>query len=52
MGIYISALINKIITEEDIITLRPNEELDGMGLSLQKGTLIIESNVKNNAGKY
>ncbi|MBU4502050.1 MAG: hypothetical protein KKA79_05625 [Nanoarchaeota archaeon] len=50
LGVYLSALINKKITEKDTITLTLEEELNGVGMYLQKGTLIINGNVNNSIG--
>lgn len=46
LGLYISALVNKVITKQDNINLKLKEELIGIGSYLQKGTLTIEGNVK------
>ncbi|MBU4501564.1 MAG: hypothetical protein KKA79_03165 [Nanoarchaeota archaeon] len=50
LGIYLSALVNKIITENDVVTLNLEEELDGIGMYLQKGKLIVEGNAYDYTG--
>lgn len=50
LGIYISALINKVIKEDDIITLKLNLELEAIGMRLKRGTLITQGNVGNYLG--
>jgi len=43
-GFYLSALVNNIITDADTIVFKINLELEGLGRSLEKGTVIIEGN--------
>lgn len=50
IGIYLSALTNKIITDYEKITLSPGYPLTGLGTSLERGTLIIESKTGSHAG--
>lgn len=45
-GFYFSALINKIITEQEVINLKFYEELSGAGACLKTGTLIIDGYVR------
>ncbi len=52
LGIYLSVLINKKITEKDTVTLTLEEDLDCVGMYLRKGTLIVEGNVNDNTGCY
>ncbi|MBU4501180.1 MAG: hypothetical protein KKA79_01195 [Nanoarchaeota archaeon] len=52
LGIYLSVLVNKKIKEKDTVTFTLEEELDSVGLYLQKGTLIIKGNTNNNTGFY
>lgn len=51
LGIYLSVLINKIIAEKEKVILTPEQELDGIGMYLQKGTIIVEGNTNNNTGE-
>lgn len=44
-GFYLSALVNKIITEQDIITLKFDVDLFGIGAYLKTGKLIIDGYV-------
>ncbi len=44
-GFYLSALINKIITEQDVINLKFDVELFGVGSYLKTGKLIIDGYV-------
>ncbi len=44
-GFYLSALVNKIITEQDVVNLRFYGELSGAGAYLKTGTLIIDGYV-------
>jgi glutamate synthase domain-containing protein 3 len=41
-GFYLSALVNKIITEQEVINLKFYGELSGAGAYLKTGTLIID----------
>lgn len=50
LGFYISALTNKIITENDRITLKPKVRLAGLGSYLKKGNITIEGNVLEYVG--
>jgi len=50
-GLYISVLINKIITEKDEITLTLNEPLSCIGMYLEKGQIIVEGNTGNQTGR-
>ncbi|MBU4501823.1 MAG: hypothetical protein KKA79_04470 [Nanoarchaeota archaeon] len=52
LGLYISALINRIITEKDIVTLSPNEKLSCLGIYMPKGTMIIQRDVNNYVGAF
>jgi len=49
-GIYFSALVNKIITDNEIITLNFEKQLSGLGVYLPKGTLIIQGDAGNHTG--
>ncbi|MBM3199338.1 hypothetical protein FJZ53_00250 [Candidatus Woesearchaeota archaeon] len=44
-GFYFSALINKVITEKDIMDLKFYEELAGLGAYLKAGTLSLDGYV-------
>ncbi|MDP2906415.1 MAG: hypothetical protein Q8O03_00595 [Nanoarchaeota archaeon] len=44
-GFYLSALVNKIITEQEVINLKFYGELSGAGAYLKTGTLIIDGYV-------
>lgn len=50
IGCYISALVNKIITEETIITMNFNKSFDNLGMLLQKGKLVLRGQVGDNVG--
>ncbi|MBU4501181.1 MAG: hypothetical protein KKA79_01200 [Nanoarchaeota archaeon] len=50
LGLYLSALTNKILAKEEIIVLEPNFLYGCMGAYVEKGTLIIDFDVGNNAG--
>lgn len=50
VGCYLSALVNKIITEEETITLTFNKKIDYLGLCLQKGKLILRGLTGDNVG--
>lgn len=50
IGIYLSALTNKIIHDDEKITLSPGYPLTGLGTSLKEGTLIIESETGSHTG--
>ncbi|MBU4502540.1 MAG: hypothetical protein KKA79_08130, partial [Nanoarchaeota archaeon] len=50
IGFYLSALINKIIQPDDVITLNITEEVDGLGTKLQHGTLIVNGDVGDDVG--
>lgn len=45
-GFYFSALINKVIEEQDVINLTFYEKLSGIGAYLKTGTLIIDGYVE------
>jgi len=51
-GFYLSALINKIITENDIITLNINLELYGIGAYQKKGTTTVKGDLGYFAGHF
>jgi len=44
LGVYLSALVNNIIKEGDVITLNPKIELDCLCSFLEKGTAVIKGN--------
>jgi len=50
LGIYFSALFNKIIKENEIITLELEKSLIGLGIYMKKGILVIEGDVKESVG--
>ncbi len=52
LGFYISALINKIVTENDIITLKLDVELYGIGAYQKKGTTTVKGNLGYFAGHF
>lgn len=52
LGIFLSALINKIITEEETIILRPIVPLHGVGAYLTKGRVIVDGDVGFFLGHY
>lgn len=45
LGVYLSALINKVVEENDKIELAPDLELNGLGMYLRKGVLLVYNNV-------
>lgn len=47
LGFYLSALVNKTVTEEDTITLKLEHPLSGIGAFLKKGKIIIEGDTKH-----
>ncbi|MBU4502537.1 MAG: hypothetical protein KKA79_08115 [Nanoarchaeota archaeon] len=51
LGVYLSVLVNKVITEKDIVTLTLEEKLNCIGMYLQKGTLIIKGNTIDYTGR-
>jgi len=52
LGIYISVLINRVIRENDIVTLELKSELSCLGSYLNKGTLIVQGNTGFGTGHY
>lgn len=52
LGFYISTLINKTITENDIITLKLDVELYGIGSYQKKGTTSVEGNLGYFTGHF
>ncbi|MBU4501563.1 MAG: hypothetical protein KKA79_03160 [Nanoarchaeota archaeon] len=52
LGIYLSALVNKIINEDDEITLTPKYPLNGIGECHKKGRLIVQGNASDYTGFY
>lgn len=52
LGFYLSALVNKIIKEFDMIDLEPREELFGLGAYLPTGKLLVRGNMKYFAGAF
>lgn len=50
LGIYISALINKLIEEDDIIILDANNEFLGLGSYLERGTLMVKGDIGHETG--
>jgi len=50
LGLYFSALVNKIIQEDDVITLKFNYALSGIGAYLERGNLIIKGDVSSYTG--
>lgn len=52
LGLYISALVNKIIKEEDDIILEPAFKLSGLGAFLPRGSLRIIGNTLAYTGAY
>lgn len=50
LGEYISALLNKIIQEDEIICLELREPLDYLGYKLERGTLVIKGDAGNALG--
>lgn len=47
LGLYLSALVNKIIKEDDVIRLAMNDlKLEGLGAYLKKGFLRIEGSTR------
>lgn len=52
LGVYLSALINKVITEKDVLTLNLNAELDGLGAYLERGTIIIKRGTLDYTGSF
>jgi len=44
-GFYLSALINKIITDDKPVILNPVGNLDGLGAYLQKGSLVVHGKI-------
>lgn len=51
-GVFLSVLINKVITKEDKIVLTLDGKLNGLGMCLQKGTVVIEGDLHDNTGAY
>lgn len=49
-GSYLSALVNRIITKNDKIILKPRMKLDWIGTMFEKGTLVVEASVGSHAG--
>lgn len=52
LGFYLSALINKVITENDKVVLKPKVDLTGLGVFLQRGKLIIKGDVLDYTGAF
>lgn len=52
LGFYLSALVNKIIKEFDMIDLEPREELFGLGAYLPRGKLLVRGNMRYFAGAF
>lgn len=52
LGIYFSALINEIIAEKDRIELTLKKELDGLGLYLEIGELVVKGNLGSFTGSF
>lgn len=52
LGFYLSALTNKILTEEETVILRPRIKLFGLGLYQQKGIVIIKGHTGTYTGAY
>lgn len=67
LGLYLSALVNNIITKHDIVILNPETRLTGLGAFLEKGTIRVKSEsgiftgfhmvggkliIEGNAGEY
>jgi formylmethanofuran dehydrogenase subunit C len=52
LGFYISALINKIVTENDMVTLRLDVELYGIGAYQKKGTTTVKGDLGYFAGHF
>jgi len=50
LGLYLSALVNKIIKEKEMITLKLDKKWDCLGAYLRKGILEIDSNIGNETG--
>lgn len=50
LGFYLSALVNKIITAQDFIILKPKLKLVGLGTYLERGVLRIEQDLNSFAG--
>lgn len=50
IGIYLSALANKVLIDGETITLSPGYPLTGLGTSLERGALVIESEAGSHAG--
>ncbi|MDP2906416.1 MAG: hypothetical protein Q8O03_00600 [Nanoarchaeota archaeon] len=51
-GFYLSALVNKIITENDVITLNINLELYGISAYQKKGTTIVKGDLGYFTGHF
>lgn len=52
LGFYFSALINKIIDENDTVKLALRTKLDGIGSYLAKGKIVVDGNAGSWAGAY
>jgi len=52
LGLYIAALTNKIIREQDILILKPKAKLFGLGAFLKKGRIIIEGDTRGGVGYH
>jgi len=50
LGMYLSALINKVITENDKITLTLEEKLNFIGTYQEKGTITVEGDANDHTG--
>lgn len=50
VGVYVSMLVNKIIKENETITLFPVDKLTGLGGYLKKGILVVDGDVDKFAG--
>lgn len=51
IGVFLSALVNKIIRNDDIVTLKLKPSLDCIGMNLERGTLIVKGDVRDFAGR-
>jgi len=52
LGLHFSALINKIIQNDDIITLNFHKKLTGLGTYMEKGKLIVDGDLKYITGYF
>jgi len=47
LGVYISALVNKVIKEKETIVLDLKAELDGIGINFKRGKLVVKGDTND-----